>query len=115
MPRRDELTLGLNILVEEESWVVVEYDHTSVPGVMYISLTEGKVNSLVDDLENNIADTDKIAVYELSMPPINQIFELGAHIQPGRKEDDQRSLHGHEGTSEDPCSAEPSSEAASAR
>ena len=82
MPRRDELTLGLNILVEEESWVVVEYDHTSVPGVMYISLTEGKVNSLVDDLENNIADTDKIAVYELSMPPINQIFELGAHIQP---------------------------------
>jgi len=82
MPRRNELTLGLNILVEEESWVVVEYDHTSVPGVMYVSLTEGKVNSLVDDLENNIADTDKIAVYELSMPPINQIFELGAHIQP---------------------------------
>ena len=82
MPRRDELTLGLNILVEEESWVVVEYDHTSVPGVMYVSLTEGKVNSLIDDLENNIADTDKIAVYELLMPPINQIFELGAHIQP---------------------------------
>lgn len=82
MPRLDSLFRGTNIIVEEESWTVVDYDHTSVPGVMYISLTEGKVNSFVDDVENNLADTDKIAVYELLTPQTSQTFNLGAHINP---------------------------------
>jgi len=81
MPKQS-LSRGTNILIEEESWVVVEYDYTSVPGVMYVSLTEGKVNLLTDDLENDLADTDKIAIYELSMPSINQVFQLGEHINP---------------------------------
>ena len=81
MPKQT-LARGTNILIEEESWVVVEYDYTSVPGVMYVSLTEGKVNLLTDDLENDLADTDKIAIYELSMPSINQVFQLGEHINP---------------------------------
>ena len=71
-----------NFIVEEESWTVVEYDHTSVPGVIYLSLTEGKINSIYDDIENNIADTDKLAKYSIIMPPITQIFHLGDHIEP---------------------------------
>ena len=83
MPRPEpEVFRGTNFIVEEESWTVVDYDHTSVPGVVYISLTEGKVNSLTDDIVNNLADTDKIAVYELSLPSINQVFNLGDHITP---------------------------------
>ena len=71
-----------NFIVEKESWTVVEYDHTSVPGVIYLSLTENKINAVYDDVINNIADTDKLAKYELSMPPLTQIFHLGDHIHP---------------------------------
>lgn len=83
MPRPyPEVKRSTNFIVEEESWNVIDYDHTSVPGTVYISLTEGKVNSLTDDIEDNLADKDKIAIYTLSMPPINQKFKLGARINP---------------------------------
>lgn len=81
MPRYP-IDRATNFIVEEESWTVVEYDHTSVPGVIYLSLTEGKINSIYDDVENNIADTDKLAKYNLVMPPLTQIFHLGDHIKP---------------------------------
>jgi len=81
MPRYP-IDRATNFIVEEESWTVVEYDHTSVPGVIYLSLTEGKINSIYDDVKNNIADTDKLAKYNLVMPPLTQIFHLGDHIQP---------------------------------
>ena len=69
-----------NFIVEKESWTVVQYDHTSVPGVIYLSLTEGKINSIYDDVENNIADTDKIAQYDLSIPDEVQVFNVGDTI-----------------------------------
>ena len=81
MPRYS-IDRATNFIIEEESWTVVEYDHTSVPGVVYLSLTEGKINSLYDDLENNIADTDKLAQYELSVPAETQIFAVGDIITP---------------------------------
>lgn len=81
MPRYP-IDRATNFIVEEESWTVVEYDHTSVPGVIYLSLTENKVNLIYDDVVQNIADTDKLAKYELNMPPLTQIFHLGDHIEP---------------------------------
>ena len=81
MPRYP-IDRATNFIVEEESWTVVEYDHTSVPGVIYLSLTEGKINPFYDDLENNIADIDKLANYQLDMPLLTQIFHLGDHIEP---------------------------------
>lgn len=81
MPRYP-IDRATNFIVEKESWTVVEYDHTSVPGVIYLSLTEGKINSIYDDVENNIADLDKKARYNLVMPPLTQIFHLGDHIEP---------------------------------
>ena len=71
-----------NFIIEEESWSVIEYDHTSVPGIIYLSLAENKINSIYDDVENNIADLDKLAKYELSLPSITQVFHLGEHINP---------------------------------
>ena len=83
MPRqKPEIYRTTNFLVEEEVWSIVDYDHTSVPGITYISLIETKINSLTDDKENNLADIDKIAQYKLSMPETEQIFALGAHIEP---------------------------------
>ena len=71
-----------NFIIEDESWTVVEYDHTSVPGVIYLSLTENKVNLIYDDLQNDIADTDKLANYTISAPAETETFSVGSIIEP---------------------------------
>lgn len=81
IPRR-EIERATSFIVEEQSWSVVEYDHTSVPGIMYLSLTEEKVNYIYDDLKENIADTDKRAVYEISQPEETQSFKIGDIVNP---------------------------------
>ena len=81
MPRYP-IERSTNFIVEDESWIVIEYDHTSVSGVIYLSLTENKVNLIYDDLENDIADTDKLAQYKLALPNEEQIFAIGAAIEP---------------------------------
>jgi len=67
MPRYP-IARSTNFIIEDESWQVVEYDHTSVPGTIYLSLTENKINLIYDDTENNIADMDKLAKYSLALP-----------------------------------------------
>jgi len=69
-----------NFIVEDESWTVVEYDYSSVPGVIYLSLTETKVNMIYDDIENDVADLDKMAVYDLSIPDGIQTFKVNEII-----------------------------------
>lgn len=81
MPRYP-INRATNFIVEQESWTVVEYDHTSVPGVIYLSLTQGKINSIYDDVENNLADTDKIANYTISTSQQPQNFSVGSKINP---------------------------------
>ena len=81
LPRR-QINRATNFIIEDESWQVIEYDHTSVPGVIYLSLTENKINMVYDDVINNIADTDKRAKYELVLPPTRQRFALGSEITP---------------------------------
>lgn len=81
MPRYP-IDRATNFIVEQQSWTVVQYDHTSVPGIIYLSLTQGKINSIYDDVQNNIADTDKLASYELLVPDKQQIFQLGSVIEP---------------------------------
>lgn len=79
MPRYP-INRATNFIVEDESWTVVEYDHTSVPGVIYLSLTEGKINKIYDDTINDIADLDKLAKYEISIPTEIQNFKIGSEI-----------------------------------
>ena len=81
LPKK-EIERGTSFIVENEAWSMVEYDHTSVPGVMYLSLTEEKVNYVYDDLENNIADTDKLANYEVTLPEEIQNFNVGDEVKP---------------------------------
>lgn len=71
-----------NFIVENEGWDVIEYDHTSVPGVIYLSLTESKVNLIYDDLKNNIADLDKLAEYKFIFPEEKETFEINKIIVP---------------------------------
>ena len=81
MPRYP-IDRATNFIVEEESWQVIEYDHSSVPGVIYLSLTENKINLIYDDLENNIADADKLAKYTISLPAEKEVFKVGDEIKP---------------------------------
>lgn len=71
-----------NFIIEEESWSLIEYDHTSVPGTMYLSLTEGKINSLYDNVPENLADTNNIARYTIDAPQEIQVFTIGDTIEP---------------------------------
>lgn len=79
---RTEIKRWTRFIVEDEGWYEIEYDHTSVPGIMYVSLCEEKVNSLTDDLENDIADVDTIAKYAISAPAEKQSFLIGDIINP---------------------------------
>ena len=81
MPRYP-IDRATNFIVEDESWTVVEYDHTSVPGIIYLSLTENKINTIYDNTTINVADTDKYAQYNLLLPEETQIFKVGDIIEP---------------------------------
>lgn len=81
MPRQ-VIDRATNFIIEDESWTVVEYDHTSVPGIIYLSLTENKVNMIYDDLVKDIADTDKLAQYSISAAEATQKFTIGAEVRP---------------------------------
>ena len=65
-----------NFIVQGESWHTIECDFTSVPGTIYISLTENKVNLIYDDLENEVADMDKRAKYSLQAAAEPQSFTV---------------------------------------
>ena len=81
MPRR-VVNRDTVFIVEQEAWKVIEYDHTSVPGTVYLSLTEDKVNMIYDDTVNNIAELDRLAVYKLVAPPVVQHFNINDTIEP---------------------------------
>jgi len=55
----DELMRGITFIIENEGWVVIECDWTSVEGIVYMSLTESKVNYQYDDRDIDVAAADK--------------------------------------------------------
>ena len=71
-----------SFIIEKESWRVIEYDYTSVPGVMYLSVGEEKINTMYDDMNNNIADIDKMALYKIIAPEETQNFQVGDEVNP---------------------------------
>lgn len=68
-------------IVEQEGWYVVELDKTSTDGVMYISLTEDKVNLVNDDIVNEIGNADNLAKYEFIFPLAEETFTVGMPVE----------------------------------
>ena len=68
---------GTNFIIEDEGWKMVEADFTSVEGIMYMSLTENKVNLQYDDLNVDVADIDK-----LIFPTLQSVYALHEEIIP---------------------------------
>ena len=56
----DQLMRGITFIIENEGWIVIECDWTSVEGIVYMSLTESKVNYEYDDREVDVAETDRL-------------------------------------------------------
>ena len=60
------------IIVFDEAWRLVDYDKVSVPGVIYMSFTETKVNDLTDDLREQLANADKKQIWKINAP--NELY-----------------------------------------
>lgn len=74
---KDQLMRGINFIIEDEGWVVIECDWTSVEGIVYMSLTESKVNYQYDDRELEVADTDRY-----KFPILQSLYSIGDEIIP---------------------------------
>lgn len=81
MPRVD-IARGTNFIIEDEGWQLIELDWTSVPGIIYLSLTESKVNYQYDDMNVDIADTDK-----LKFPVLAPVYAVNDVLTPDFGED----------------------------
>jgi hypothetical protein len=68
---------GINFIIENEGWVVIECDWTSVEGVVYMSLTESKVNYQYDNRDIDVADTDRY-----KFPELPTQYKVGDTIVP---------------------------------
>lgn len=83
---RRDIELGQKFLVDGTAWYVVESDYISVPNILYLSLTEDKVDMYIDDVNNNIAniiDLNKIVIKtdtHIELAP-NQEFVINAHAE----------------------------------
>ena len=56
------------VMVNDEVWRLIEYDKTSVDGVIYLSFGETKYNELTDDRIQQLANADKQQAYFISAP-----------------------------------------------
>ena len=59
------MAINTEIIVLDEAWYLVDYDQNSVPGIVFMSFTETNINELRDDVENKIANADKIAAWTI--------------------------------------------------
>ena len=73
----DRLMRGITFIIENEGWMVIECDWTSVEGIAYISLTESKVNYQYDDRDIDVAETDRY-----KFPVLPTLYKVGDTIMP---------------------------------
>ena len=74
---KDQLMRGITFIIENEGWEVIECDWTSVEGIVYMSLTESKVNYQYDDRDIDVADTDRY-----KFPELPTLYKVGDTIVP---------------------------------
>ena len=71
------LMRGITFIIDDEGWIVIECDWTSVEGIVYMSLTESKVNYNYDDRDVEIADLDRY-----KFPALPTLYKVGETIVP---------------------------------
>ena len=74
---KDQLMRGITFIIENEGWEVIECDWTSVEGIVYMSLTESKVNYQYDNRDIDVAATDRY-----KFPLLPSLYKVGEVIVP---------------------------------
>ena len=69
------------IILYDEAWELIDYDRISVPGTIYLSFTESKVNELRDSVREQIANIDKLQIWSINAP-LQLSVEVGERINP---------------------------------
>lgn len=64
VPTRD-IKISQKFIIDERAWEVVDYDRTSIDGIMYLSLTESKIDALDDSIENEVANIGDLNSYKI--------------------------------------------------
>lgn len=80
MPKQS-IPKGTEIIIGDENWYLVDYDIVSVPEIIFMSFTEGKYNELRDDLNEQLANADKLNKWEIKIAPETYVSQ-GEIIQP---------------------------------
>ena len=80
MPKQS-IPKGTEIIIGDENWYLVDYDIVSVPEIIFMSFTEGKYNELRDDLNDQLANADKLNKWEIKIAPEANVSQ-GEIIQP---------------------------------
>lgn len=77
LPYNTDITIGKKFLFSQRAWVVVDYDIVSVPGIMYLSLTEDKIDRMDDDQSIGIAEYSNFNNYTIEIATTNIEIVLG--------------------------------------
>lgn len=77
IPSNSDIDVNKRFIMSGRAWIVVDYDITSVPGVMYVSLTENKIDRIDDDSILGIAEYDSLNSYTISTIEDNIEVVLG--------------------------------------
>ena len=67
VPARKKISMDQKFIIDGRAWFVDEYDATSSKGVTYYSLTEDKVDRMDDNIEDELANTNKLNCYKISI------------------------------------------------
>lgn len=69
------------IILYDECWELIDYDRVSVPGTIFLSFTESKVNELRDSVYEQVANIDKLQKWSLNAP-LSINVAIGDEIKP---------------------------------
>ena len=72
-----KIRLGQKFLFDDTAWFVVESDYLSVKNIVYLSLTEDKINIFTDDQSHELADIADLHKTQLEVPSATVELKVG--------------------------------------
>lgn len=67
VPAKKTIKMDQKFIIDGRAWFVDEYDATSSKGVTYYSLTEDKIDRMDDNIENGLANANKLDCYKIAI------------------------------------------------
>ena len=72
---RANIQIAKRFILDETAWSVTETDYISVKGIIYLAMTEDKLDNYQDDIPNDIADVYELNKFTLTIP--DSTIDLG--------------------------------------